>query len=204
MFVLAFSCLKPPHRDSIREAGIEGLIKKMLADPTYKGIYIEKDAMEEVINAEGLVESLLANRLFNTTDFFENHLKTLNESENSTKFLKHVCSKFPNVHLIEDYMKDVYDPQEFNGDSVVEDFSSQILVMRPLKPVVLTSSNKLLLTFQVLGACFLRDRTTGKLVAYSSDIGEGIPDYWFVLVEMKDGREKSIKIWKNGMILNGN
>lgn len=196
IFVLSFSCLKLPRSDSASEAGIESLIKKMLADPTYKCIYIEKDAIDEVMNADGLVDSLLANRLLRTSVFFENYLKTLKVPEDSTQLLKHVCSKFPNVHLIEGYMKDVYYPQEFNGDNVVEDFSCQILVIRPLKPVVLTSSNKLLLTFQVLGACFLRDRTTGKLVAYSSDISEGIPDYWFVLVEMKDGQKQSIKIWK--------
>jgi len=196
VYVLAFSCLKAQQRDSLREAGIESLIQKMLADSTYKGIYIEKDATEEVINAEGLVESLVTNRLFNMTDFFENHLKVLNEPEDITELFKHVCLKFPNVHLIEDYMKNIYSHQGFDVDNVVEDFSSQLLIVRPIQPVVLTNANKLLLAFQVDKAWFLRDPTTGKFVAYSPDIEQGIPDYWFVLVEMKDGQKQSIKIWR--------
>jgi len=202
MLVLAFSCLKLPRSDSASEAGIESLLKKMLADSTCRGVFVEKDAINMVENADSLVESLFSYR-YNTTDFFQNHLKALTPPEDLTKLFENVCSEFSNVHLIEDYMKDICYPQVFNSDDFVEDFSSQILVIRPIKPVVMTNANKLLLVFQVTNACFLRDRTTGQFVAYSSDISEGIPDYWFVLVEMKDGRKQSIKIWKNGMILNG-
>jgi len=202
MLVLAFSCLKSPRSDSANEVGIESLIKEMLADSTYKGIYIEKDAINMVVKTDNLVESLLSYR-YTDTDFLQYHLRALKPPEDFTKLFENVCSEFSNVHLIKSYMKDIYSHQDFDEDNVVEDFSSQLLVVRPIKPVVLTNSNKLLLVFQVNKAWFLRDPTTGKFVAYSPDIEQGIGDFWFVLVEMKDGRKQSIKIWKNGMILNG-
>lgn len=202
MFVFAFSCLKSPRIDSTSEAGIESLIKKMLADPTCKSVYIEKDALSAVSDTDGIVDGLFSNR-YTTVDFFDNHVKALSPAEDLAKLFEHVCSKFPNVHLIGDYMSDIYYPQNLNEDTVVADYTAKLLVLRPMKCAELKKSTEKLLAFQVTKAYLYRSKASGKIVGYTANVWEGIPDFWFVLVEMKDGQEKSIKIWKNGMIFNG-
>ena len=149
-----------------------------------------------MINADDLVESLLANRLLRTSDFFENYLKTLKVPEDSTKLFENVCSKFSNVHLIGDYMSDIYYPQNLNEDTVVADYSAKLLVLRPIKCVELKKSSRKLLAFQVTKAYFYRSKSSGKFVGYTTNIRTGVADFWFVLIEIQDGHKQSIKIWE--------